>query len=99
MDEKILIKLCNRYGYSFKLVGEYIRIKSKRDAYYILNSKLRGSRIELYHENTSGNTYMHSHGKHSNLEGIFKAIYSHDHREFIRQNKMTRLMNIFKMIQ
>jgi hypothetical protein len=98
MDKQLLERLCNQYGYTYRELGNKIRITSARDAWYIPAYCTSGYMIKLDHENTRGNTETHPHGKHRNLYDIFKAIYSHDTREQHRNNKYTRIDELFQKI-
>ncbi|MBK5239769.1 hypothetical protein [Clostridium sp.] len=100
MDRSELRELCELHSFSFDKIGEYIRIHSKRDTWYILDVEHNGRRITLEHQNFYGCSRFHFQGKHKNLHNIFEAISSHDQREQLghRNNKLTRITNTFKLL-
>ena len=94
MDKELLNNLCRRYGFSYDEIGCYIRIKSYRATWYIVNMDYQKHLIELFHENTRGKAYMHSHEKHKTLSNIFKCINSHDNNGItIKNNDMINVKN------
>jgi len=98
MNKEELEKLCKEYNYTYREIGQFIRISSIRDNWYIINSDFpEWVKITLYHENFIGKLGMHKHDKHKTIQDIFKCIYSHDNREMNRSNKMTRLNILFKI--
>ncbi|MBZ9622894.1 hypothetical protein G9F71_008510 [Clostridium sp. FP2] len=100
MNKIEIENLCFKHGFSWDKIGEYIRIQSKRDTWYIKDINHDGRLIELEHQNKYRDARFHSQGKHENLKNIFKSIESHDHREELghRNNKLTRITNTFKLL-
>jgi len=100
VDRVELRRLCLRHSFHYDVLGNYLRIHSKRDTWYILDRNYDGRLIELEHQNQYDNARFHKQGKHKNLENIFKSIKSHD-SIFIpghRNNKLTRITNTFKLL-
>lgn len=92
-------KLCKMYGFSWDKIGIYIQIKSKRDTWYIENRDYTWHKIQLYHQNIYGNSYMHKQGKHDNLRYVFIAMYKHDHHEELHvNNKLVKIMNDYRLL-
>lgn len=100
MNRLELRGLCLRYGFHWDVIGEYIRIQSKRDTWYIKDLNHEGRQIELNHQNKCGDARFHFHGKHKNLEKVLKSIDSHDkiYQPNSRNNKLTRITNTFKLL-
>ena len=98
MNKEDIEGLCERYGFTHDILGKYVMIRSKRDTWYVLNREHEDRMIILEHQNQHGDSRCHAQGKHKNLENIFKAIDKHDHREFNRNNKFTRITNDFKRL-
>lgn len=101
MNRMELRGLCLRYGFHWDKIGEYIRIRSKRDTWYVKDLNHEGRLISLNHQNKYGDSRFHFHGKHKDLKNILKAIDSHDkiYQPFHRNNKLTRITNIFKLLE
>jgi len=100
MDKEEIERLCREYNFSWSILGRYIKIKSKRDTYYILDIDYEGRQIKLYHQNEQHDSGKHSHGKHNNLRCTMKSIQSHDNIFQLgsRNNKYERLMMMFDQI-
>ncbi|AAK79141.1 hypothetical protein BJV85_002829 [Clostridium acetobutylicum] len=81
--EKEIENLCRIYNFKYDFIGNFIRIKSKLDTWYIKRNQVMKEGIVLYHENTRQGVGMHHHGKHKNLKFLFKEIESHDNRFFL----------------
>lgn len=96
MNKDLLEGLCKVYGFSWTILGIYIKIVSKRGTYYILNLDHEGRQIKLYHQNIYNNSAMHKHGKHKDLENVFRSIKSHDeiYLPGHRNNKFERIIDI-----
>jgi len=97
-----LESLCLQYGFQFDKIGKYIRIRSKRDTWYVLDMEHEGRSILLEHQNSrySGDANFHFQSKHKNMRNVFKSIKSHDNIYQIghRNNKLTRITNTFKLL-
>lgn len=92
--------LCLKYGFHWDIIGEYVRIQSKRGTWYIKDIDHEGRLISLNHQNSYKDSRTHAQGKHKNLKKIFIAINSHD-QIYIpghRNNKLTRITNTFKLL-
>lgn len=101
MNKELLEKLCLEYGFSWDILGGYIRIVSKRkDTYYFLNVDHEGHKIKLYHGNERNDSNMHKHGKYDNLNCLFKMIKFHDEREIPgrRKDKLSRMTILFNSL-
>ena len=100
INREELRRLCLVHSFHFDVLGNYIRIHSKRDTWYIADRSYEGRLIELEHQNKYGSANYHSQGKHKNLENIFKSIQSHDliYIPGHRNNKLTRITNTFKLL-
>ena len=98
MEEEVK-RLCKLYSYTYRVSGQYLRIVSSRDAWYILNRDHEGRAIKLEHENAHGHIGMHLHGKHKNIIDTFKAIYSHDNldKHYVH-NKPSRITGLLNQI-
>jgi hypothetical protein len=92
--------LCLKYDFHWDVIGEFIRIQSKRDTYYIKDINHEGRLITLNHQNSYKDSRYHFQGNHKNLKDVFKSISSHD-QIYIpghRNNKLTRITDTFKLL-
>lgn len=86
---ELLTKLCEQYNFTYDFIGEYIKIISRRDTWYILNKDHSScSCITLYHSNNHGSANMHKQkGTYKTLYNIFDYIYCHDNKYILHKNR------------
>ena len=78
MNKGNIEKLCKEYNFQWDVIGDYIRIHSYKDSWYILNLDHEGRLIKLKLGNSFGSSIFHDQGKHKDIYKVFKAIHKHD---------------------
>lgn len=90
--------LCLKYGFTWDIIGNYIKLRSKRDSWIIEIFSLNKDRIELKHLNNYGKNTAHHQGMFKSIESIFKYIDGHDNKFNTKYNKMFRIEKLLKAI-
>ena len=97
-----LNELCVKYSFKYDIIGNYIRIFSMRDTWYIINKHYSPyEKIKLLHANNYGGAGTHKQKKKNdfnNIYQIFTYIDKHDKKELMRHDKVCRIAEKLKML-
>ncbi len=84
MEEKVN-RLCQRYGFSCDKIGKYIRVFSKKDAWYLINKNYDWhEKITLWHENNGKKTGIHKQKDFNKLVYVFLYMKKHDNKNILK---------------
>lgn len=70
----------SKYNFQIESIGNYYKIKSKHDTWFIKIHNNYNNRINLYHSNKMGKNNMHKQLTCQNIVHMFNYIRSHDNK-------------------
>ena len=94
--EDVLNAYCQQYDFDWDIIGEYVRIRSKRDTWLVLNRDHEGRKLKLRHMNAYDSGGSHFQCTCSGLRKLFDYISKHDNKEMFMSNKTDRIYNHLK---
>jgi len=100
MNKREINKLCKEYNFKWDVIGEYVRIISYKDSWYMLNLEHEGRKIKHKHGNSCGSSLFHDQGNHKDIYKVFRVIHEHDFLAGYRyvDRSAKRINNICKQI-